>query len=67
MLILASFLGIAAVGQQIVILLGGVDLSVPHFIALGNFIVAQLVGAEELAVHCRAGVAGGHRLRRRGR
>jgi ribose transport system permease protein len=46
MLILASFLGIAAVGQQIVILLGGVDLAVPSFIALGNFMIAQLVGAD---------------------
>ena len=46
MLILASFLGIAAVGQQIIILLGGVDLAVPSFIALGNFMIAQLVGAD---------------------
>jgi ribose transport system permease protein len=45
-LILASFLGIAAVGQQIIILLGGVDLAVPSFIALGNFMIAQLVGVE---------------------
>ena len=56
MLILASFLGISAVGQQIIILLGGVDLAVPSFIALGNFMIAQLVGRGGLAVHCRAGV-----------
>jgi ribose transport system permease protein len=45
-LIIASFLGIAAVGQQIVILLGGIDLAVPSFIALGNFMIPQLVGAD---------------------
>ncbi|MDO8213140.1 ABC transporter permease [Conexibacter sp. CPCC 206217] len=44
MLIIAAFLGIAAVGQQIVILIGGVDLSVPAFITVGNFMVPQLAG-----------------------
>jgi ribose transport system permease protein len=43
-LIITSFLGIAAVGQQVVILLGGIDLGVPAYIALGNFMIPQLVG-----------------------
>lgn len=45
-LIITSFLGIAAVGQQVVILLGGIDLGVPAYIALGNFMVPQLVGID---------------------
>lgn len=45
-LIIASFLGIAAVGQQVVILLGGIDLGVPAFMALGNFVVPQLYGID---------------------
>lgn len=43
-LIIASFLAISAVGQQVVLLLGGIDLGVPAYIALGNFMVPQLVG-----------------------
>jgi ribose transport system permease protein len=46
MLVLASLLGVAATGQTIVILLGGLDLSVPGFIALGNVVIAQLVGVD---------------------
>ncbi|HEY1777109.1 MAG TPA: ABC transporter permease [Solirubrobacteraceae bacterium] len=43
LLVLASLLGISAIGQTIVILLGGFDLAVPGFIALGNLVIAQLV------------------------
>lgn len=43
-LIIASFLAISAVGQQVILLLGGIDLGVPAYIALGNFMVPQLVG-----------------------
>jgi len=46
MLVLASLLGIAATGQTIVILLGGLDLSIPGFIALGNVVIAQLAGVD---------------------
>jgi ribose transport system permease protein len=46
-LIITSFLGIAAVGQQIVILVGGIDLGVPAYIALGNFMIPQLVGIDD--------------------
>jgi ribose transport system permease protein len=44
MLLVASFLGLAALGQTVLILLGYFDLSVPGFIALGNVLVAILVG-----------------------
>lgn len=42
MLILAGFLGLAAVGQTFVILIGGLDLSIPAFILLGGTMVIQL-------------------------
>jgi ribose transport system permease protein len=45
MLLLASFLGLATVGQTLVMLLGSIDLSIPGFIALGNVLVAVLMGS----------------------
>jgi ribose transport system permease protein len=47
MLVLAAFLGLAALGQTIVVLLGGLDLSVVGFIALGDVLIAVLVGGHE--------------------
>jgi ribose transport system permease protein len=44
MLVIASFLGIAAVGQTFVILIGGIDLSVPALIGAGNVVAARLMG-----------------------
>src|SRR5579862_5817610 len=44
MLVLASFLGIAAVGQTIVILIGGIDLSIPNVITAGNLLTTLLGG-----------------------
>lgn len=44
MLVLASFLGIAAAGQTIVILIGGIDLSVPSIISGANLITVALGG-----------------------
>jgi ribose transport system permease protein len=44
MLVIASFLGIAASGQTLAILLGGIDLSIPSLIALGNVVTAALTG-----------------------
>ena len=44
MLLLASFLGLAALGQTVLILLGHLDLSVPGFIGLGTVATAILVG-----------------------
>jgi ribose transport system permease protein len=44
MLVLASFLGIAAAGQTIVILIGGIDLSVPNVITAANLMTTLLGG-----------------------
>jgi ribose transport system permease protein len=44
MLVLASFLGIAAAGQTIVILIGGIDLSVPAIITAANLMTTLLGG-----------------------
>lgn len=43
-LILASFLGIAAAGETLVILIGGIDLSVPSIISGANLVVTLLAG-----------------------
>ena len=45
MLVLASFLGIAAGGQTLAILIGGIDLSVPAIIAGANLMTTALCGA----------------------
>ena len=44
MLVLASFLGIAAAGQTLVILIGGIDLSVPAVITAANLLTTLLGG-----------------------
>lgn len=46
MLTLASFLGFAAAGQTLVVLIGAVDLSVPGMIALSSTMVATLTGGD---------------------
>jgi ribose transport system permease protein len=43
-LVLASFLGIAAAGQTLVILIGGIDLSVPALISGANLVSTLLSG-----------------------
>ena len=43
-LVLASFLGIAAAGQTTVILIGGIDLSVPALISGANLVSTLLTG-----------------------
>lgn len=43
-LVLASFLGLAAAGQTLVILIGGIDLSVPSLISAANLIIVLLSG-----------------------
>lgn len=45
MLVLAALLGLASVGQTIIILIGGIDFSVPSFIAAGSVCISELVGA----------------------
>jgi len=44
MCVLAAFLGIAAMGQTLVVLVGGIDLSVPALIGAGNVMTAKLTG-----------------------
>lgn len=44
MLVLAAILGIAAIGQTFVVLVGGIDLSVPAMVGAGNVIMARLIG-----------------------
>ncbi|MHB1628926.1 MAG: ABC transporter permease [Bacilli bacterium] len=42
MLVLASFTGIAAIGQNLVILLGGIDMSIPYMITMGDILIPYL-------------------------
>jgi ribose/xylose/arabinose/galactoside ABC-type transport system permease subunit len=44
MLVLASLLAIAALGQTLVMILGGIDLSIPFMIGFANVIFAKLYG-----------------------
>jgi ribose transport system permease protein len=44
MSVLAAFLGIAAMGQTLVVLIGGIDLSVPAVIGARNVMTAKLTG-----------------------
>ncbi len=48
MLVLAAFLGVASIGQTLVVLLAGIDLSVPALIGAGNVIATQLYGKEHM-------------------
>ncbi|HEY1670613.1 MAG TPA: hypothetical protein VGG54_33360, partial [Trebonia sp.] len=45
-LLQASFLGIAAAGQTLAILVGGLDFSIAAYIVAGNLITTHLAGAE---------------------
>jgi ribose transport system permease protein len=44
MLVLATLLAVSSVGQTLVILLGGIDLSIPFVIGFANVVAAQLYG-----------------------
>src|SRR5690606_30329316 len=44
MLVLAALLGLAALAQTLVILIGGIDFSIPGFIAVGGVMTVQLTG-----------------------
>lgn len=76
MLVQASLLGLAGAGQTIVVLVGGLDLSIAAFISAGDVIVTQLMGkghwpfpaaiATALAVAVIGGIINGlvsHRFR----
>lgn len=44
MLVLASLLAIASIGQTLVVIVGGIDLSIPFIIGFANVVAAQLYG-----------------------
>lgn len=44
-LVLASFVGIASVGQSLVIVMGGIDLSIPFLVGVANIMAAEAFGA----------------------
>lgn len=46
MLLVASFIGLAGLGQTVLVLLGYLDLSIPGFITLGNVLVVILVAQD---------------------
>ena len=45
LLVIASFLGIASIGQTPTVLLGGIDLSIPAIIGLANVLTVRWYGA----------------------
>jgi ribose transport system permease protein len=66
MLVLASLLGLASLGQTLVVIVGGIDLSVPGFVVAGAIAMAQLTSAEHwpfavvlLAIVLGSGLVGG--------
>lgn len=44
MLVLATFIAVASIGQTLVVLLGGIDLSIPFVIGFANVVAASLYG-----------------------
>ncbi len=44
MLVLTALLGIASVGQSLVVLIGGIDLSIPFLMGFANVVAAELNG-----------------------
>jgi len=44
MLVLSALLAVASVGQTLVIILGGIDLSIPFVVGVANVVAAQLYG-----------------------
>ena len=51
MLVLAALLGLAALPQTLVVLLGGIDLSVPAFIAVGGVVTTELGGGHQWPIY----------------
>jgi len=56
-LVLAALLGIAAIGQTFVVLLGGLDLAVPGYITVGAFAAANLAGMHHVPIPIAIGLA----------
>ncbi|UDL91984.1 ABC transporter permease [Mesorhizobium sp. PAMC28654] len=44
LLVIASLLAVASIGQTLVVILGGIDLSIPFVIGFANVVAAQLYG-----------------------
>lgn len=44
MLVIAALLAVASIGQTLVVILGGIDLSIPFVIGFANVVAAQLYG-----------------------
>lgn len=44
LLVIASLLAVASIGQTLVVILGGIDLSIPFIIGFANVVAAQLYG-----------------------
>src|SRR4029077_20755448 len=44
LLVISAFLAIASIGQTLVIILGGIDLSIPFVMGFANVVAAQLYG-----------------------
>ena len=44
MLVLAALLAVASIGQTLVVIIGGIDLSIPFVIGFANVVAAQLYG-----------------------
>ena len=58
----AAYIGIIAIGQTLVILIGGIDLSIPYAINLAAILLtgwqaANLAGAPDLAIVLLIGIA----------
>ncbi|GAB5468428.1 MAG: ABC transporter permease [Rhodospirillales bacterium] len=51
-LLLAAFLGLAALGQTMVALVGGLDLSIPFVIGSANILLAYLLGTDIPPLFC---------------
>jgi ribose transport system permease protein len=49
MLIAAAFLGLAAAGQSLVVLIGGIDFSIPAFISGASIAISQLTSTDHWA------------------
>jgi ribose transport system permease protein len=70
MLVAASFLGLAGASQTLVVLVGGIDFSVPAVISAGSIVISQLTGTDGwaflpalgvlLAIALAAGVTNGY-------
>jgi ribose transport system permease protein len=55
-LVLASFVGLASVGQTFAALLGGLDLSIPAVIGMANVFICELTGAHGWPFPAAAGL-----------